>query len=59
LCYFHPRYFWCIPAQANTRSLKEIVENEEENIALFSSGIDVVPYGGGAGREDAATDVLV
>jgi hypothetical protein len=56
---FRPRTFWCIPAQANIRSFKEIVENEEENIALFSGGVDVVPYGGGAGRKDAAADVLV
>jgi hypothetical protein len=56
---FPPKILWCIPAQANTRSFKEIVENEEENIALFSGGLDVVPYGGGAGRENAAADVLV
>jgi hypothetical protein len=46
-------------AQANTRSFKEIFENEEENIALFSSGVDVVPYDCGAGRENAAADFLV
>jgi coproporphyrinogen III oxidase len=56
---FRPRNFWHIPEQANTRSFKEIVENEEENIALFSGGVDVVPYRDGAGREDAAADVLV
>jgi hypothetical protein len=43
----------------DTRSFKEILENEEANIALFSGGVDDVPYGGGAGREDAAADVLV
>jgi hypothetical protein len=46
-------------AQANTRSFKEIPENEEENSALPCSGIDDVPDGSGAGREDAAADVLV
>jgi hypothetical protein len=43
----------------NTRSFKEIAENEEENLALFGRGVYDVPYGGGAGREDAAADVLV
>jgi hypothetical protein len=43
----------------DTRSFKEILENEEANIALFGGGVDDVPYGGGAGREDAAADVLV
>jgi hypothetical protein len=43
----------------NTRSFKEIVENEEENIALFSRGVDDVPDRGGAGCENAAADVLV
>jgi hypothetical protein len=47
------------PAQANTRSFKEIVDNEEENLALFSRGVDIVPDCGGAGRKDAAADVLV
>jgi hypothetical protein len=59
LCNFRPRTFWCIPAQANTRSFKEIFQYEQENIALFSPGVDVVPQGGGAGCEDAAADVLV
>jgi len=54
-----PKILWCISAQANTRSFKEIFENEEENIALFSGGVDVVPYDCGAGRKDAAADVLV
>jgi hypothetical protein len=47
------------PAQANTRSFKEIAENEEKNSALSGGCFDVVPDRGGAGREDAAADVLV
>jgi hypothetical protein len=56
---FPPEIFLASSRAGNTRSFKEIFENEEENIALFSGGIDDVPYGGGAGREDAAADVLV
>ena len=59
LCYFRPIYFWRIPVQANIRSFKEIFENEEENIALLSGSVDVVPYDCGAGRENAAAHVLV
>jgi hypothetical protein len=55
---FPPNIFWRIPAQANTRSFKEIVENEEENIALFSGGVDVVTYGVGEESEVAAYQVL-
>jgi hypothetical protein len=56
---FPPEILLASSRAGNTRSFKEIFENEEENIALFSDGIDVVPDGGGAGRKNAAADVLV
>jgi hypothetical protein len=56
---FPPKLFSAFSRAGNSHSSKEIFENEEENIALFSGAIDVVAYSRGAGREDAAADVLV